>query len=69
MSTTQIKVSGMTCNHCVQSVSEELMEIAGVKDVKVNLESGDVTIESETEIANDQIISAIKEAGYEVVGA
>ncbi len=69
MTTTQIKVSGMTCGHCVNSVTEELQEIAGVTEVKVELESGEVTIESAAELNAYEISAAIKEAGYEVVGA
>ena len=69
MTTTQIKVSGMTCGHCVNSVTEELETISGVTQVNIDLESGNVTIESGTELDADQIEAAIKEAGYEVVGA
>ncbi len=69
MTTTQIKVGGMTCGHCVNSVTEELQTISGVTQVNVDLESGNVTIESGTELDADQIEAAIKEAGYEVVGA
>ncbi len=69
MTTTQIKVSGMTCGHCVNSVTEELQTISGVTQVNVDLESGNVTIESGTELDADLIEAAIKEAGYEVVGA
>ena len=69
MTTTQIKVSGMTCGHCVNSVTEELQTISGVTQVNIDLESGNVTIESGTELDADQIEAAIKEAGYEVVGA
>ncbi|MEY3696460.1 MAG: hypothetical protein RJA41_110 [Actinomycetota bacterium] len=69
MTTTQIKVTGMTCGHCVNSVTEELQTIAGVSQVKVDLESGQVTIESATEINPSDISAAIEEAGYEVAGA
>ncbi len=69
MTTTQIKVSGMTCGHCVNSVTEELQTISGVTQVNVDLESGNITIESGTELDADLIEAAIKEAGYEVVGA
>jgi len=69
MNTTQIKVSGMTCGHCVNSVTEELQTISGVSQVTVDLESGKVTIESDKDLDANQIEAAIKEAGYEVVGA
>lgn len=63
---TTITVSGMTCGHCVQSVTEELSKIAGVKEVKVDLESGNVDITSENELAQADLTQAIQEAGYEI---
>lgn len=69
MTTTQIKVIGMTCGHCVQSVTEELEALGGVNEVKVVLETGEVTIESVEALISAEIVAAIKEAGYEVEGA
>jgi copper ion binding protein len=69
MSTTEIKVLGMTCDHCVNSVTEELTAISGVTGVDVVLESGKVTIQSDSELSHEDVVAAIEEAGYEVVGA
>ena len=69
MTTTEIKVTGMTCGHCVQSVTEELKEVSGVNEVNVVLETGIVTIQSDSELNNADVVAAVKEAGYEVVGA
>jgi copper chaperone CopZ len=69
MSTTEIKVLGMTCDHCVNSVTEELTAIANVTGVDVVLESGKVTIQSDSELSHEDVVAAIEEAGYEVVGA
>ena len=63
---TTITVSGMTCGHCVKSVTEELSKIAGVKEVKVDLESGNVDITSENELVQADLTQAIQEAGYEI---
>jgi copper ion binding protein len=63
---TTITVSGMTCGHCVNSVTEELSKIAGVKEVKVDLDSGNVNITSENELAHADLTQAIQEAGYEI---
>ncbi len=63
---TTITVSGMTCGHCVNSVTEELKKIAGVSDVQVDLESGKVEITSAGELALAAISEAITEAGYEL---
>ncbi|TCK21728.1 heavy-metal-associated domain-containing protein [Pseudonocardia endophytica] len=69
MSTATYTVSGMTCQHCVASVTEEIGEIAGVTGVDVDLASGAVTVTSETEITDDAVRDAVVEAGYEVVAA
>ena len=37
MTTTDLKITGMTCGHCAASVREELGEIAGVSAVDVDL--------------------------------
>ena len=63
---TTITVSGMTCGHCVNSVTEELSKIAGVKEVKVDLDSGKVDITSESALAQADLTEAIQEAGYEI---
>lgn len=48
MSTTTYTVSGMTCGHCVSSVTEEVEQITGVTGVDVDLPSGKVTVTSQT---------------------
>ena len=63
---TTITVSGMTCGHCVNSVTEELKKIAGVSDVQIDLDSGKVEITSASELAPAAISEAITEAGYEL---
>ena len=60
-------VSGMTCGHCVSSVKEEISELPGVTDVRVDLESGRVEIDSTAPLSDEQIRAAVAEAGYEVV--
>jgi len=57
-------VVGMTCGHCVASVTEEVGEIAGVRDVAVDLESGSLTVTSELPLDPDVVRDAVVEAGY-----
>jgi copper chaperone CopZ len=67
---TTVNVSGMTCGHCVSSVSEELEAVAGVEKVDVDLNSGGistVTITSAEALSPSEIGEAIAEAGYLVV--
>jgi copper chaperone len=59
-------VAGMTCEHCVMSVSEEVGEISGVRDVAVELDSGRLTVAGEG-FTDEQVAAAVAEAGYEVV--
>lgn len=59
-------VTGMTCGHCVASVTEELKEIAGVTDVQVHLPTGAVTVTSDDELDREAVEAAIAEAGYQL---
>ncbi len=63
---TSINVVGMTCGHCVNSVTEELKKISGVSEVQVDLTTGIVEITSATELTQSAIQEAITEAGYEL---
>jgi copper chaperone CopZ len=64
---TTIKVSGMTCGHCVSAVTMELSLLPTVTEVEVDLESGEVTISSDAPLEQAQLATAIDEAGYELV--
>ena len=67
---TELGVGGMTCSHCVSSVSQELSQLAGVKDVNVDLVAGGVsrvTVGSDSALDPEQVAAAIDEAGYELV--
>ena len=66
MSTTTYTVTGMTCGHCVASVTEEVGEITGVTGVAVDLPTGAVTVTSDGEVSPDAVRAAVSEAGYEV---
>ncbi len=57
-------VVGMTCGHCVASVTEELQEIDGVTSVDVELESGSVTVMSDRPLDRSAVDAAVQEAGY-----
>ncbi|MBQ1044223.1 MULTISPECIES: heavy-metal-associated domain-containing protein [unclassified Micromonospora] len=63
------QVSGMTCGHCVNSVSTELSALPGVTDVQVDLATGRVTVTSQNPLDADAVRAAVDEAGYDLVGA
>lgn len=71
MSTTsspqQYLVTGMTCQHCVASVTEEVGEVPGVDRVDVDLDSGRVTVHGGT-FDDEAVRAAVAEAGYAVAG-
>jgi len=70
--TTDYLVTGMTCNHCVASVTEELSELDGVTGVSVDLKPGEASIVhvgSSAVLDASAVRAAIAEAGYELVGA
>lgn len=60
-------VGGMTCDHCVSRVSEELGRLPGVGDVDVDLASGRVLVSSDRVLNRDDVVVALDEAGYELV--
>ncbi|GAA1658090.1 heavy-metal-associated domain-containing protein [Catellatospora bangladeshensis] len=62
-------VKGMTCGHCVNSVSTEIGRIAGVTGVRVDLADGAVTVTSTAPLAQADVAAAVDEAGYELTGA
>lgn len=68
MATATYTVTGMTCGHCVQSVTEEVSEVQGVTEVVVDLPTGKVTVTSEQPVPEDRIRAAVTEAGYELAG-
>ena len=66
METTTYTVIGMTCEHCVASVTEEVTEIAGVTDVDVDLASGALNVTSTEPLPDEAVRGAVEEAGYQL---
>jgi copper chaperone len=62
--TASFRVAGMTCAHCVSSVTEELTELDGVLDVEVVLDTGEVTVTSTAPLERAAVEAAVTEAGY-----
>ena len=65
MSERTYTVTGMTCDHCVASVQEEVGEVTGVRAVEVDLASGLVTVSGEG-FSDDAVRGAVAEAGYAI---
>ena len=62
-----MKVKGMSCQHCVMSVTKALSQLEGIKSIQVDLAKGEVRFDNLKEVASNRIEKAIQEAGYEVV--
>jgi copper chaperone len=62
-----IKIKGMSCQHCVASVTKALSGIAGISDVKVSLEKGEATFTESSPVPGQTIKDAITKIGFEVV--
>jgi copper chaperone CopZ len=62
--TERYTVTGMTCEHCVASVTEEVAEVDGVTDVRVDLASGTLVVAGERPVADADVRAAVEEAGY-----
>ena len=63
--TTTYSISGMTCQHCVTSVREEVCEAAGVDSIDIDLASGQMTVTG-SGYEDAAIRAAVTEAGYEI---
>lgn len=64
---TTLKVKGMSCQHCVMSVTKALGQLEGIKDVQVDLAKGEVRFDNTKEVASNRIAKAIEDAGYQVI--
>ena len=59
-------VQGMTCEHCVRAVTEEVQKVPGVSGVRVDLAGGTVDVTGEP-LDDAAVAAAVDEAGYAVV--
>ena len=62
----ELKIKGMSCQHCVKHVTNALQEVAGVTAVKVDLNQANATVETDGSVGEQVLKDAIAEAGYEV---
>jgi len=64
--TETVKVKGMSCNHCVMAVTKALSEVEGLHNVRVDLEQGSASFESNEPVDMRKIVEQIEKAGFEV---
>lgn len=63
MNTSDYTITGMTCEHCVKAVTEEVSGLEGVTDVHVQLEGGRMRITSAQPLELSKVAEAVDEAG------
>jgi copper chaperone len=61
--TVELKIEGMSCNHCVARTEKALAAVEGVSRVEVHLEPGSATVDGE-HIAVDKLIEAVDRVGF-----
>ena len=62
-----LNVSGMSCGHCVETITKAVGKVAGVNNVKVNLDENNVFVDfDESAVSLDNISAQIVEVGFEV---
>ena len=62
-----IKIDGMGCQHCVNRITEALSAIDGVDVLEVSLEDKGATVDVEESIADETLMNAIDEEGFEPI--
>lgn len=69
MTTATYTVEGMSCQHCVHAVTEEIAKLPGVQRVEVDLPTGAVTVTSGAALDIEAVRAAVDEAGYELAAS
>lgn len=68
MAKTKLKINGMSCQHCVKTVTDVLTKLKGVQRAKVNLRKGEAIVHFDaSHITTTNLTEAITEAGFEAV--
>ncbi len=68
MAKVNLKIQGMTCNHCVMRVAKALKAVPGVQDAQVDLQKAEAAVTyDDAKVSLDKLSFAVVEAGYKVV--
>lgn len=67
MNITKVRVTGITCTSCEKVISGRLKRIEGIKNVQVNIASGDVSIEATRPINVDEVVKSLQGTHYGVI--
>lgn len=61
----KLSVEGMMCQHCVAHVKKALEGVEGVEEAVVDLDSNSATAKLSADVADQALVNAIVDAGYE----
>ena len=68
MESTVIKIGGMTCQGCVQSVTKALQALPGVHSVEVSLAAAEAAVQYDPATASPQLLrDAVEDAGFDAL--
>lgn len=65
--TKEFTVPSMSCQHCVNAITKEVTQLNGVQNIKIDLGTKRVSVETADQVSTDDVVNAIKEAGYDDV--
>ena len=65
--TIELIVPEMSCQHCVNSITGEVSQLAGVKNVAIDLDTKHVRVDADESVTSQAVVEAVNEAGYDQV--
>ena len=60
-----VKIKGMSCQHCVASTTKALEALSGISEVRVDLHKGEASFKGDVD--RQKVREAIEKIGFEVV--
>lgn len=63
----EFRVPSMSCQHCVNAITSEVQGVHGVQNVKIDLNTKRVSVQTDERVPVEAVVAAIKEAGYDDV--
>ena len=65
-----LQIEGMSCQHCVQAVTEALTSLVGVRSVKVDLSQDRAVVKfAAKQVEVSQMKDVVNQAGFQFVGS
>jgi len=65
-----LQIEGMSCQHCVQTVTEALKSLAGVRSVRVDLSQDQAVVKfAAKQVEVSQMKDTVNQAGFQFVGS